>query len=326
MLDFLANTSDAYVNVSPGFVETLIQSRREELFTGLMRLRYPAGEILVFTFLDGAPQTLYRCLETSTEVIPRRSWQVALDLRDASVSHISMSVESMRVLQVVLEAPVSRVEEQAFALADLLKQVDRWISSAEPSIVHIHSEQIDRLYLMSGISRPLIETVSFENDTSKFSVNDVSFPTLLPPTQYQVTRYVSDWAHVAWQEHEVRLSFNPWMRLILNRFSELAGRILTERLCERISRKLKEEGWKISVSINGVANHQYFESVEKAVDVYFGIVLAFHEEASVAIGRRMAEELSHEVLAKLDANRREIILHMIYDQNRIDAATGRVWR
>jgi hypothetical protein len=326
MPDFLSNVPAAYAHVSPGFVETLLQSRRAELFTGLMGLHYSTGEILVFTFLNGNQQKLYRCLEKNMEVISRSSWQVAMDLPDASVSFMPLTVESLRLMHVAHEAPAVRIEAQALTVAQLSEKVPEWANSTEPSILHLHTKPFDRVYLVSGGSNPVIEGVAFADGASNFSINDTSFPSLLPQADLHVTRYVSHREHSTWQEHDLRLAFNLLMRLVLNRFGELAGRMLTERLCERISNGLKADGWNIRVTLNGVSNRHYFESMEQTVDVYVSIIRSFHDEASPAIGQRMAEGLSHEILPKLDAHRRETIMRYIYDGKHADTVTGRVWR
>jgi hypothetical protein len=328
MPDFLADTADAYVNVSPGFVETLIHSRREELFTGVMRLRYPEREMFAFTFVEGVQQKLYRYFDKNTEVIQRQSWVNSLDRPDASVGFLPMSFESLRLMQVAHEAPILRVDEHIFTLPQLTEQVKTWAAATEPAVLNIRAEkQFNRIYLMSGISNPVIEEVSFVDGSPSFSVNDSFFPSFLPSLDiFQVTRYVSDVEHDTWQEHELRLAFNPLMRLLLNRFSELAGRMLTERLCTQISSWLRAEGWNIKVTINGVSNHQLFESVEQAVDTCVGIIRSFQEEASPAIGLRMAEGLSRDMLFKLDPYRRDTLIRHIYNENRLDAVTGKVWR
>lgn len=56
MQDLFRSLPDMYVKVSHGFVETLIQTQREELFSGVMRLHYPSGELLLLTFLEGNQQ------------------------------------------------------------------------------------------------------------------------------------------------------------------------------------------------------------------------------------------------------------------------------
>lgn len=326
MRDLFLNVPDAYTHVSPGFVETLIQSQRTELFTGLMRMHYPTGELLLFTFLDGTQQKLYRSLENGMEAVSRMSWQVAMDIPDASVSFIPLTVESIRLMQVAHDAPVTRVETQTLTVPELSQHVLEWSNSAEPSIVLIHADQSDRVYLILGDSNPVVESVSFANGASNFSINDPYFPSLLPHGDLLVTRLISERNHVTWQEYDLRLAFNPFMRLLLNRFGELAGRMLTERLCERISNDLREEGLNIKVTLNGISNRQYFDSLDKTVDVYVGILRSFHDEASPAIGQRMAEGLSHEILRKLEPYHRDTIMRHIYDDKHVDKVTGRVWR
>lgn len=326
MRDLFLNLPDEYTNVSPGFVETLIQSRRAELFTGLMRMRYATGELLVFTFLDGIQQKLYRCLEKGTEAVLRVSWQAVMDHPDASVSFMPLTIESMRLMQVAYDAPIAGVETQNLTTPQLSERVRDWSNNNAPSILHIHTTSFDRVYLLLGASNPAIESVSFAKGNSNFSINDISFPGFLPSEDMSVTRYTSDREHISWQEYDLRLAFNPFMRLLLNRFGELAGRILTERLCERISNGLREEGWNIKVTLNGISNRQYFESMQKTVEVYVGILRSFHDEASPAIGQRMAEGLSHDVLRKLEPYRRETIMRHIYNDDHVDKVTGRVWR
>src|SRR5512138_72493 len=156
MRDLFLNVPDAYTKVSPGFVETLIQSRRAELFTGLMRMHYATGELLVFSFLDGNQQKLYRCLERGMEAIPRTSWQSAMDLKDASVSFMPLTIESIRLMQVAHDAPVNRRDTQTLSAQQLAQQVPEWAGSTQPSILHLHSNGFDRVYLILGRSNPVI--------------------------------------------------------------------------------------------------------------------------------------------------------------------------
>jgi hypothetical protein len=319
MVDYLANIPAAYVNVSPGFVETLIQSRREELFTGLMRLQYPSGEVLVFTFLDGLQYKLYRCLEKNTEVIARQSWQSSLDRPDASVVFVTMSVESMRVMKVVFDAPVLQLETITLSHQQLKDEVRKWAKQSSPSIVVIRMGNSLRMFLMSGISNPVIEDVSLADGTSIFSVNDESFPESLSPGDHQVIRCISDHDYTAWQDFELRLAFHVLMRLLINRFSELAGRMLTERLCMQISSRLKDESWNIKLTMNGITNRHFFGSLDSSIEAYLGILRCFSEEASPAIGMRMADGLSREVLLKMDAFRRDLLKRYLFERIELKA-------
>ena len=51
MAKFSALVPETCQDVSSGFAEMLIQTQREELFTGLMRLSHTSGENLLFTAL-----------------------------------------------------------------------------------------------------------------------------------------------------------------------------------------------------------------------------------------------------------------------------------
>jgi len=328
MPDFLSAHPDSYSKVSSGFVETLLQSRRAELFTGLMRLLYPEGDVFLHTFLGGVQQKLYRCSESGTESILRPAWMNILGRENASVFFMTMSVDSLRLMQMACEVPILRTDEHILTHQQLTDLVLDWTKRPEPAIVHILGEKrLDNLYLMSGATNPVIESVSFVDTASSFAINDAFFPSLLPSSDtYRVVRHVSDAEHPIWQGYELRLAFHPLMRLLINRFSELAGRMLTERLCERISSWLRDGGLDIKVTMNGIVNHHFFESLESSIDAYIGIIRCFHDEASPAIGLRMAEGLSRDILLKLEPYRRETLTRHIYNQDHLDTVTGRVWR
>jgi len=139
-------------------------------------------------------------------------------------------------------------------------------------------------------------------------------------------RYVSNREHEVWREYELRLAFNPLMRMLLNRFSELAGRALTERLCEQLSLWAREGGWNITVTTNGAVNRHYFDSLESATNVYSDLLRRFRQEAIRAIGSRMVDDISRESLIKLDPYRRELLTQHIYTQPGVGSVAGVVWR
>jgi len=227
---------------------------------------------------------------------------------------------------VTYEAPVSQVERVTCSTKELFGHVSRWSEDASPTILHLQGEKADNLYLIAGNSAPIIEKISWSGDEVHFSICDASFPTFLPLPEYRITRYISDGVHDIWQEYELRFAFNLLMRMLLNRFSDLAGRILTERLCEQMSHYVTDGRMNIRITINGVANHHYYNSMEDEIHVYLEIIRRFREEAGTAIGIRMVDNLIRETLFKIDPHRRELSTRYIFDQYVPDRVTGVVWR
>lgn len=326
MLDLSVLVPETYENVSPGFVETLIQARREELFTGLMRLRYPSGERLVFTFLEGLQQRLYRCLAHTVDVLPRHTWFHALDRSEASVGFLALPVEAMHLMRVAYEAPVGRAEAFTLSRQDLTEAAGRWALEPDPCIVHLQTENFNRYAWLASHTPPIIEELIFGEGQAHYSVEDISFPQTLPDTEYHMIRYVSSSEHEAWREYELRLAFNPLLRMLVNRFGELAGRALTERLCEQVSLWARQQGWKITVTGNGAVNRHYFESLQSAAAAYLDLFRRFREEASLAVGTRMIDSMSRDILIKMEPHRRELLTQYIYVQYGVDTVPGVVWR
>jgi hypothetical protein len=326
MQDFFQHFSDTYIKVSTGLVETLIQSQRGELFTGIMRLHYPSDEVLVLTFLDGVQQKLYRYQDNRMEAVPRQFWSNTLDRPDASIAFIKLSEEALRLLRVQFEAPVLKEEKSTFSRQELSSHVSNWAIGGSPSILRLQGENINKLYLIAGNSAPIIEELSWMEEEVHFSICDASFPNQLLSSECQVTRYVSDAAHDIWQEYELRFAFHLLMRFLLNRFSELAGRILAERLGEQLSQDVTDSRMNIKITINGVANHHYFNSMEDEIHVYFEILRRFREDAATAIGMRMADGLVRDTLFKLDVHQQDLLKRHIYDPYMLDRVTGVGWR
>lgn len=326
MPDFLSTIVENHLQVSPGFVETLVRNQREELFTGLMRLRYPSDEHLVLVFLNGSLQKLYRPLDNSTDNIPRQSWPSYMNRANVSVGLLSLTVEALRLLRVAYEMPIRQRIQSTLSLNDLAGQVNEWMVDSNPSLIHVQGPDISKLYLIAGHLTPFIEELTFMGDRARFGMSDAAFAALLPDSTFQVTRYISDPNHEWWQEYRLRHAFSPLMRMLFTRFSELAGRVLTERLCEQLSIWTRDGGLDMTVTANGISNQHYFEILASASDAYMGLVRRFHYEASPAIGSRMADGLSREILLKLDPYSREILNRYIYDKYGRENTTVRVWR
>ena len=310
--------------VSSGFVELLIRTQREKLFTGLMHLHYPSGRNFVLSFLDGVQQKLYTLREQTMEAVARQFWSNYLNSPDASIGFLDLSIESLRMTRVIYEVPVAGVEEINCLAENLSGSVAKWTIDPFPSIVRVEGESASRFYLIAGFSTPIIEELSIIGDQAHFAVCDASFPrSLAQATQYHVTRYMSDSKDNVWQEYELRFAFNSLMHMHVTRFSELAGRILTERLCEQLSPRIREAGWKINITTNGVINHHYFESLAEARDVYLKIVRSFNELASPAIGPRMAKGLARDILLKLNPYHRSLLQRHVYEFYDVDNAA--IW-
>ncbi len=313
MPDFSSTIPDVHIKVSSGFVESILQTKREALFTGLMRLHYPSGENLVFTLINGVQQKLYRSNEQYMDVIPRQSWSGYIDRPDAAIGFLHLPIEALRLMRVVQEATIIKSEQKSLSVKDLSNNAEIWVADSYPSIIHIEHKSVNKLYLIAGYSTPIIEELTFAGDQARFSIHDVSFPNFLPPAEYEVTRYVSDNQYDVWQEYELRFAFNPLMHVQITRFSELTGRVLTERLCEQLSTRIRDWGWKINITTNGIANHHYFASLGEAKAAYLEIVRSFNSLASPAIGLRMTNGLARDSLLKLSPYQRTLLQRHIYD-------------
>jgi hypothetical protein len=318
MPDLTSNLPDTHFRVPQRTLRSLLESYRQDQSTGLMRLRYPSGMDLVSTFLDGTQTGLYGCLNQRMEAIPRQSWTYAMDRPDASIAFLNLSVEAMRLARIAHEAPVLGVEQSQCTTRDLSGRVQDWAAGTSPIVLLTRSERVERVYLIAGNSTPIIEELAIEDGESRFSFTDSAFPTTLANEEYQVMWFDSDGDHELWLEYRLRYTFNPLVRMVINRFSQLAGRTLTERLCEQLSAWLRDQGWQMIITINGLSNRHYFETIQQAGSAYLALMRRFNDASSQAIGLRMAEELWWETLLKMDPQRRDLLKKYFYYQNGLD--------
>jgi hypothetical protein len=112
------------------------------------------------------------------------------------------------------------METSAFTPGGLREVAGKWAVEPEPGIVYVQSEKVNRFYLIAGNSSPLIEELSFVEGEARYSIGDASFAQTLPKDNYHVVRYVSNREHEVWREYELRLAFNPLMRMLVNRFGD----------------------------------------------------------------------------------------------------------
>jgi hypothetical protein len=259
-------------------------------------------------------------------VIPRQLWFDSLDRPSASVGFLQLPVDALRFTRIVSEAPVLRVDRSTMMPGSLISAARNWSLEPGPGIVHVRSEVLNKYYLFAGNSTPLVEELSFAEGGVRFSLSDGSFSETLPQTNYVITRYISDREHEVWHEYELRLAFGPLLRMLLNRFGELAGRALTGRLCERLSIWAAEGGWNVAVTSNGIVNRHYFDTFESAIGFYVDLLRRFQAEASPALGARMLDGISRDVLIKLDPYRREILTRWVYNQSGVGVVAGTVAR
>jgi len=314
MPDFSSIIPEIHHNISFGYTELLIQERRQELFSGLMRISYPSGENFVFLFLEGVQQRLYSCFERTTEVVNRQTWSQRLDHPGASVGFLPMGVDGLRLIRVVYETPVKTEEQFNLSHNEFADKVQTWTDESEPSFIYIQSENIHRIYVLVGNPNSVIEELNVTQDQARFSIGDASFSRVSQNTDYKVFRYVSNSDHDTWREYKLRLAFSPLMRMLITRFGELAGRVLAERLGVQLTNWAAGSGWNLSINSNGVFNREYFDTLEDALSVYVGILDQFRDEAGFAVGSRLVETMFHDALMKLPPVFRNILNQYLYMQ------------
>jgi hypothetical protein len=179
------------------------------------------------------------------------------------------------------------------------------------------------MFLLANCTNSAVESISFVDGKVQYSISD-GFPTPEAlPGGLRVRRYVGTQLYPVWQEYELRLAINPLVRMLMQRFGELAGRALTERLGDQLSAWARGGGWNISLSSDGITNRQYFDSLAAAVEAYTDILHRFQDEAGTAVGLRMTESILRDVLFRLDVNCRELLLQHIFTQSGVGSTVVR---
>lgn len=313
MPDFLSAIPNTHIKVPRGFVDTLIQTQREKLFTGLMHLHDLSSSSMVLSFLQGVQQKLYISRDQNMVDVSLQSWSDYLDHSDVSIGFLELSVDALRIARVIYESPVIATEHVSFSPESLFDSVAKWGVEPFPSTIIVKGESATRLYLIAGFSIPVIEQLSIVGDQARFAITDASFAKSLLQGSYQVARYVGDGKGDVWQEYELRFAFNSLMYMLITRFSELAGRVLADRLCMQLSTSISDGCWKISVTTNGLSNHHYFESLVEEKRAYLEILKSFHRLASPAIGSRLVNTFAHQSLLKLNPHHQTLLQRHIYD-------------
>ena len=314
MKDLFLSLPVVHQHISTGFVNALIQRHRQELFTGVMITNYPSGEIFASIFCEGDHLELCQCLEESNLNIPRQNWQTELGRPDANASLLPLSVEGLRVVQLFLETVPESAERFSFSSFELPGQLKRWSSMKEGSLVLLGSNQFTSIVAASGFDDSTLECVDVINGAAHYVSRNLSSRVFFPGGEYKVTRYLCSNKQDTWRENELRLAFNIFVQNLIARFQELAGRILTERLCNQLSIWSSGRGWNISIGSHNVSNRQFFMSLGQAVRAYHGIIKRFQEESQLAIGPRLAENLLLEVLGKMKTHQRELLAEHLYGQ------------
>lgn len=312
MPNFTSFIPEAHQKISFGLMEVLIQERRQELFSGLMRISYPSGENYVFLFLNGVQQRLYRSFETTTEIIDRHSWSQILNRPDASVGFMPMGVDGLRLVRVLYETPVQSEEHVNLTARELVERIGAWANSPHPGFIFVESVASQRIRILIGSPNPVIEELNITAGRALFSMGDISFPQTLPDTVYKTSHYLGIAEHEIWREYKLRLAFHPLMRILLTRFGELAGRVLAERLGGQLTGWVTSSGWNMSINSNGVINREFFDTFDEASNVYVGILHRFRDEAGLAVGARLVENMFRETLMKLPPVFREILDQPMY--------------
>ena len=321
MQDLFSSLPILHQHVSAGYVNALIQTNRQELFTGVMVAKYPAGEMFGSVFWEGDHLGLFQCLEEMNLNIPRQNWHVELERADADVSLLALTVDELRVFQMFLESVTDGAEQSVLSSVELSTQLKDWSSLKKCCLVWIRSSQFASIISIEGFGDSALECVDIVNGSAHFSRRNMNNREAFADGEYQVVHYACPSKQDVWHEHGLRLAFNLLTQALIARFQELAGRILAERLCDQLSNWCAGGRWKISIAGSGVTNRHFFVSLEQAVRAYHGIIRRFQEESSLAIGTRLAENLLREVLAKMETHPRELLVeHLFGGSGLIDSA------
>lgn len=287
------------VSVFSDQLTTAIQSYQRDLQTGLLEVNLPGLACFDLLFVQGQIVNAYQRDET----VRRLPAGTLLDSfgyfkGDGVIRALALTPQAIRLAKILLEQ-IGSGDPVFLQTSALEAQIEKWVASPNPGLVHICWPGAEALALLPGGGNPPRHTIFMTGDQIFHSSGGMMTLYGWKEENAIATFHSSESQTPAWQEYVLHYAFVSMITHLLSHFDEMAGRILLDAVVRETNFTAAARGWKVNIGPGNVTDQMIFSSVEEAVGVYRPLMDAILKFVESILGTDLIKPLIKESIMRL---------------------------
>lgn len=258
---------------------------RDEL-TGLVEIK-SADVQIVLLFVEGMLLDARQITGEAMEKIAPSQLSGLSPAEVRNVRRLALPLEAVRVAKVLLDwhPPVETVPADPGAIAGYL---ETWAARPVTSMVHLTWLDAEGFVVLPGGVPPsgaiFVAGGRITSDAPGLAAIHAHRGGPCALTRYEAR---TDVAVVQEQIAHLRTAFTVLAGAVVARYAELLGSSMTNALMFDVNDAAQTNGWRVKVSMNGVADTHAFESAEAAARAYGMLMTRMIKHMTTVIGARL---------------------------------------
>lgn len=294
--------------VPASHLQVMLNTYQQDWLTGIVQIAWAsANERLFLLLASGTITNAYLVTgETSTPISPS-DLKSRISAETLIVHTLALPPEGLHTVKSLLEwhPPVESLNIEPH---DLEGQLNAWSVQGIAGVAHIAWPDAEGFVLLSGENPPnhAVYTTEKHVETGTAGLYAIYAHAVSPCT---LTRYAAPADYVTKRQDLALLqrTFGSLISAVLQRYTELVGRYMTQMLILELNTHAHASGWKVSITDTGIADAHASEEPEVIAQAYRSLLADLIERMAVVIGKRLAGVLVMEASIPLGSAAQQVI-------------------
>jgi hypothetical protein len=282
--------------VSQVQLQALLSIYQQDSLTGMVRLTpiRSNGDFFVLLYVDGQNISIYQHVSENYirhEVQDRNAILPKGELDLSSLQFSSRFIRSLRgMFERANSKQMGKINTQS--VAENIKKLEQ---NPEPLLAHLHWPSADGFVLIPGLGFSSRQMLFWSPEHSSGIPNFARWP----EPECTLTTYSGSTESKAWRENYLMLGLDFLYEQIFNRYNDLVGSGMANRLEDHLNSVARMQGWKISFSGHTLDDVHFFTSLSDMRIAYRTLFMAGQRHITSVVGERLFEESARAALVAL---------------------------
>lgn len=286
-------------SAAPNEIQFMLRLFQQDLKSVLLDISYTDEDQILLLIVNGSLHCIYIVRENQvTHYAPSKLSDVFQGRERGMMRICDLTPSFLGAVRTIIEQGHT-VNNLPLATFDLSNTIQKWQSSPTPSFMHIRWPNAEGFVFIPGNNSSARQYSFLAEDKLSDSAAAVSMFSHWSEAECVVSQYTDTGDLAIWKENNLQLGFSLLMEHCLRRYDDLAGRSLSSKLDDAITRLCRSHSWNITVGNKTVDDVHIFDTIDDAAFAYRKIFeLASHQIGQV-IGARLLNETVDTSLATL---------------------------
>lgn len=318
MLDLFSLIPLRMQDISGGYIQSQIQIHEKDLFTGIFHLSHEKTEY-VFFFLQGKLVSIYRFGEGFWEALSIKVWNDIISTSRGDLRVLPLPADGLRLYRLLLESDFSETLTSKELPADeLMAYFSVLPRDGRNTLSVVRQGESLAVLLLASENATVTEGAMFST-----SLGAQVGPGVLNQVsawgdricQLYLCRYNP--SSEGWKEFALRTTYSNFVKRVLTRYEELAGRFLVSDIDEQVNEECNMHMWEISMHGRALSDRHFFDTTQSAARAYSALLEIMEKQMEMVIGPKMTGQVLQEALVQLPADMRQLLREQVVSRTQL---------